>query len=148
MVASLEGVARMAGRYEVTKVTTVVRRTDGLEVTAEKRGWGRMATRWAGAEEVGAEVAVVEVPGRGWRVGGEDMDLGVWRFPESATMVSWEDGGVRNRFRAAEEGLEGEAEDGVKVSREGGLEVRRRQVIKEEGVTWVAGSTVLGRRVE
>jgi len=49
LLASLEGVARMQGRFRVTGVETRVRRSDGVEVTAEEWEYGRRMTMWPGA---------------------------------------------------------------------------------------------------
>ena len=138
VLASLEGAARRAGQFVVTGVTTVARRTDRMEAAVEER------ERWLGAAEGGALVAV---PGRGWRVGGRGVSLGVGSNPGMATLGSWEDGGARRRYRGSGTGREWEAEDGVKVNREGRLELRWRRVVKEEGVTWVAETTVIATRV-
>ena len=40
VLVSLAGVARLAGRFVVTGVTSEVRRTDGVEVAAEERESG------------------------------------------------------------------------------------------------------------
>ena len=95
LLASLEGVARMQGRFSVTGSETRVRRSDGVQVTLEEWEESRKDTMWLGAE-VGAVVIIVPVPdpeeggSEGWRVGevgiimgreggeGVDTSIGYW----------------------------------------------------------------------